>query len=152
MITTLYPIFELDGEDYVADVTLVLTSSPAQYHAYRLKDRKHRYVATDQFVAKGSMGSSEFFEFMYGPTRTATAIANNTSNTITLSNIDSGLVTVRPNDVNETNIKANNRFPLSIEKRISNLEKAMQRMNSSLETISSKLDAISSKLEKNNEA
>jgi hypothetical protein len=62
----LYPVFEIDGEEYVADVTMCLTSNPPQYNAYRLKDKKHRYVYCSEANGSKVMYPHDFYEFMHG--------------------------------------------------------------------------------------
>lgn len=44
MIQVLHSIFQLDGTEYIANESFILTSSPPQYNCYRLSDGKHRYV------------------------------------------------------------------------------------------------------------
>lgn len=38
-----FPVFELDGDEWIADVRTLLTSIPPQYKAYRLTDMKPIY-------------------------------------------------------------------------------------------------------------
>lgn len=43
MLKQLFTIFEIDGEEYIADERFLLTSNPPQYSCYSLKDTKHIY-------------------------------------------------------------------------------------------------------------
>lgn len=65
MMTTLYSVFQLDGEDYVADITMTLLSNPPQYNAYRLSDRKHRFVFCSQVSCDRYMYPNDFYKFLY---------------------------------------------------------------------------------------
>lgn len=62
-----YPVFEKDGEDYVADTRSVLTSNPPQYNAYRLKDRKITYISCHAINnIKYTIDRRDFDDFMTG--------------------------------------------------------------------------------------
>lgn len=64
MMNNTYPVFEKDGEEYVADTRSVLTSNPPQYNAYRLKDKKHTYVFCSKVQSHKTMNAQEFKVFM----------------------------------------------------------------------------------------
>lgn len=43
-MTIMHSVFTKDGEEWVADERMILTSDPAQYNCYRLSDGKHSYA------------------------------------------------------------------------------------------------------------
>lgn len=66
MMQILYPVFEINGEEYVADASAVLTMNPPQYNAYRLSDKKHIYIRCDSTSGRKIMYPHDFHEWMYG--------------------------------------------------------------------------------------
>ena len=80
-------MFEIDGEEWVADCSMTLTSNPAQWNIYRLSDKQHRYMFchdVNKRPAKRYMYGGELYEFLNpGSTKaTITISGNNTSGTI----------------------------------------------------------------------
>ena len=66
MLQVLYPVFEIDGEEYVADTSMLLTSNPPQYNAFRLSDKKHVFVLCSKAYGSKVMYPQDFYEFMHG--------------------------------------------------------------------------------------
>jgi hypothetical protein len=82
MIQILYPVFEIEGEEYVADVNIVLTSDPPQYNAYRLSDKKHVHVKCLDTNGNRFMYAYDFWEFMNGKTQSSMQVATLTGDVI----------------------------------------------------------------------
>ena len=117
-----YPVFEKDGEEYVADTRMCLTSNPPQYNAYRLKDRKHTYVFCSQAHGKKIMYEKDFKEFMYGKS----------SNNLTLPVDSLGVctITASPTPISvETPTPVTHTRPKTADERIDALEIEVKRLN-----------------------
>lgn len=89
MMQVMYPIFEYEGEDYIADVSSVLTSNPAKYNCYSLSDKKHIYEYCHLIKAKRYVFGEEFDKIL-GKTLNQSIIVtdgNQNSGTCTIKNI-----------------------------------------------------------------
>lgn len=69
MIFNTYPVFEKDGEEYVADTRIISTDSPqlCTAYTYRLKDKKSMYVSLSEAESGLKiMYEGDYINFTYG--------------------------------------------------------------------------------------
>jgi hypothetical protein len=66
MMQVLYSVFEMDGEKWVADTSICLTSNPPKYNCYSLKDKRHSYVECSKITCDEYMYRGDFNDWMLG--------------------------------------------------------------------------------------
>lgn len=91
MLQVLNTVFVYEGEEWVADNSMLLTSNPPKYNCYRLSDKKHMYLETmevSKYPIVRFMYPHDLYTFLnpgagttftlHGPTGTITTIEGNT--------------------------------------------------------------------------
>lgn len=114
MMRVMNNVIEIHGDEYIVDSSVVLTSNPVKYNAYRVKDLKQVYISG------GDIGSvypvtrysdyTELHELMYGKSSSGFTITNNSGTTIVNLN---GNLTSTTGVIQKTNFD-------KIKKRIEN--------------------------------
>ena len=85
MVQVMCPVIFIDGEEWLVDQSMILTSNPPQYNIYRLSDKKHSYKFCHEVnptTAIRFMSLGEVYEFLNPGSTAVTIIGNSTSGTI----------------------------------------------------------------------
>lgn len=68
MMDVLHKVFKADGDEWVADSSMILASNPPQYNCYRLRDRKLKYFYCHEIGSLKEvfwMTTGELYNFLH---------------------------------------------------------------------------------------